>query len=99
MSVASLDQNLQPSSFSNFGKIEIAGAGPRCVLVGAAPDALRHQERNQHGDAARRRLRGALGGDQPHVRGMTLWRKLQATARPLPDPASRVGKGLVQAPA
>ncbi len=29
---------------------------------------------------------------------MSLWNKLRATARPLPFPASKVGKGLVQAP-
>jgi hypothetical protein len=29
---------------------------------------------------------------------MTLWKKLQATARPLSFSASKVGKGLVQAP-
>jgi hypothetical protein len=34
----------------------------------------------------------------PSLRGLNLWRKLQATAQPLPFPATRVGKGLVQAP-
>jgi hypothetical protein len=33
------------------------------------------------------------------LRGNALWKKLQATARPLSEPPSRVGKGLVQAPA
>jgi subtilisin family serine protease len=32
------------------------------------------------------------------LRGMTLWRRLQATARHLPLPATKVGAGLVQAP-
>ena len=32
MSVASLDQNLSPSSFSNFGKIEIAGPDAAAFL-------------------------------------------------------------------
>jgi subtilisin family serine protease len=32
------------------------------------------------------------------LRGVLLWRKLQATARPLPFPIARVGRGLVQAP-
>ena len=34
----------------------------------------------------------------PALRGMALWKKLQATARPLPLLATRVGAGLVQAP-
>jgi subtilisin family serine protease len=34
----------------------------------------------------------------PALRGVTLWKKLQATAKPLPFPPARVGKGLVQAP-
>ena len=32
------------------------------------------------------------------MRGATLWRKLQSSARRLPFPAARVGAGLVQAP-
>ncbi len=32
------------------------------------------------------------------LRGMTLWRRLQTTARTLPLFATRVGAGLVQAP-
>jgi subtilisin len=34
----------------------------------------------------------------PAVPGQVLWNRLLAAARPLPFPASRVGKGLVQAP-
>jgi subtilisin family serine protease len=35
----------------------------------------------------------------PNLRGIALWNRLLATARPLPFPPSRVGRGLVQAPA
>ena len=35
----------------------------------------------------------------PALRGQALWSRLQATAWPLPFPAARVGRGLVQAPA
>ncbi|HWW74060.1 MAG TPA: S8 family serine peptidase, partial [Pyrinomonadaceae bacterium] len=35
----------------------------------------------------------------PNLRGLALWQRLKATAKPLPFPASRVGAGLVQAPA
>jgi subtilisin family serine protease len=34
----------------------------------------------------------------PALRGMALWNRLRASARPLPFPASQVGAGLVQAP-
>jgi subtilisin family serine protease len=34
----------------------------------------------------------------PSLRGMVLWNRLRAMARPLPFPATRVGAGLVQAP-
>ena len=41
----------------------------------------------------------ALWAETSHsLRGMNLWNRLLATARPLPFPASRVGRGLVQAP-
>jgi subtilisin len=34
----------------------------------------------------------------PNLRGLNLWRRLQATAKQLPFPTIRVGAGLVQAP-
>jgi subtilisin len=98
MAVASLDPNLAPSAFSDFGKIEIAAPGrdvfsslPRPTKYGtlsgtsmAAPHVS--------GCAA------LLAETSPALRGAALWKKLQATAKPLPFPPARVGKGLVQAP-
>jgi subtilisin len=98
MSVASLDQNLAPSSFSNFGKVEIAGPGRD--IFSAAPMPRRYQ------------IMSGTSMATPHVagcaalwaqssstlRGAALWSRLRATARPLPHPATRVGRGLVQAP-
>ena len=98
MSVASLDPNLTPSSFSNFGKIEIAGPGrdvfssvPRPTLYGIKSGT----------SMAGPHVAGcaALWAEtSSSLRGLNLWRKLQATARRLPLPATRVGAGLVQAP-
>ena len=99
MAVASLDNTLRRSSFSNFGKVEIAGPG--WDVFSSVPRPTRYG------------IKTGTSMATPHVagcaalwahtssalRGMALWKKLQATARALPEPASRVGKGLVQAPA
>ncbi len=98
MSVASLDANLQPSYFSNFGKIDIAAPGRDVFSSIPRP--------NRYG------IKSGTSMAAPHVagcaalwaqtstslRGINLWRRLQATARSLPLPATRVGAGLVQAP-
>jgi subtilisin len=98
MSVASLDQNLSPSDFSNFGKVEIAAPGRD--VFSSVPRPTRYG------------IKSGTSMATPHVagcaalwaetslslRGHNLWSKLLATAKPLPFPASKVGKGLVQAP-
>ena len=65
MSVASLDQNLSPSSFSNFGKVEIAAPGRDVFSSVPTADPLWHQERNQHGHAPCRGLRCAVAKRAP----------------------------------
>jgi subtilisin family serine protease len=99
MSVASLDADLRRSSFSNFGKVEIAAPGRD--VFSSVPRPTRYG------------IKSGTSMATPHVagcaalwaqsstalRGNALWKKLQATARPLSEPSSRVGKGLVQAPA
>lgn len=99
MAVASLDKNLLRSSFSSFGKIEIAGPGRD--VFSSVPRPTRYGTKSGTSMAAPHVAGCAALWAQTSslLRGMTLWRKLQATARPLPEPASRVGRGLVQAPA
>jgi subtilase family protein len=98
MSVASLDVNLSPSSFSNFGKIEIAAPGRD--VFSSVPRPTRYGIKSGT-SMATPHVAGcaALWAEtSPSLRGQNLWNKLLATAKPLPFPATRVGRGLVQAP-
>ena len=97
-SVASLDPNLTPSAFSNFGKIEIAAPGRD--VFSSVPRPTRYGIKSGT-SMATPHVAGcaALWAEtSPTLRGILLWRKLQATARHLNFPVARVGAGLVQAP-
>jgi subtilisin family serine protease len=98
MSVASLDQNLSPSAFSNFGKIEIAAPGRD--IFSSVPLPARYGTKSGTSMAAPHVAGCAALWAQtsPTLRGMNLWRRLQSSALRLPFPASKVGSGLVQAP-
>jgi subtilisin family serine protease len=98
MAVASLDSNLRPSSFSNFGKIEIAGPGRD--VFSSWPRPQRYNTISGTSMAAPHVAGCAAlwAQSNPSLRGKQLWNKLQATARRLPFPATKVGAGLVQAP-
>ncbi len=98
MSVASLDPNLRPSLFSNFGKVDIAAPGRD--VFSSWPRPIRYKSISGT-SMATPHVAGcaALWAEtSPGLRGMLLWRKLVDTARRLPFPASKVGAGLVQAP-
>jgi subtilisin family serine protease len=97
-SVASLDLNLNPSSFSNFGKIEIAAPGRD--VYSSVPRPTRYGVKSGT-SMATPHVAGCAAlwaQSSSSLRGMNLWRKLQSTARSLPLPPTRVGAGLVQAP-
>jgi subtilisin family serine protease len=98
MSVASLDPNMAPSSFSNFGKVDIAAPG-RDVFSSLPRPRLHGIKSGTSMAAPHVAGCAALWAESnPSLRGMALWNKLLATAKPLAFPASKVGKGLVQAP-
>lgn len=98
MSVAALQQNLVPAPFSNFGKIEIAAPGVN--IFSSWPLPQRYKSLNGTSMAAPHVAGCAALWAQSSaaLRGQALWNKLQATAKPLPFPVSKVGKGLVQSP-
>lgn len=98
MAVASLDSNLTPSSFSCRGKIEIAGPGRD--VFSSWPRPTRYKTISGTSMATPHVVGcGALWAEtSPALRGIALRNRLLATARPLPFPATQVGRGLVQAP-
>lgn len=98
MSVAALNQNLTPASFSNFGKIDISAVGVN--VFSSVPRPQRYGIKSGTSMACPHvaGVAALWAETAPSLRGMVLWRKLQTTARVLPFPPSRVGAGLVQAP-
>jgi subtilisin family serine protease len=98
MSVASLDPNLMPSSFSNFGKIEIAAPGRDVFSSWPRPTRYRTISGTSMACPHVAGCAALWAQTSPSLRGMNLWRRLQSSALRLPLPASRVGAGLVQAP-
>jgi subtilisin family serine protease len=98
MSVASLDPALVPSSFSNFGKVEVAAPGRDVFSSWPRPTLYRTISGTSMATPHVAGCAALWASSSPTLRAMSLWQRLQSSARPLPFPASRVGSGLVQAP-
>jgi subtilisin family serine protease len=98
MAVASLDQSLTPSSFSNKGKIEIAGPGRDVFSSWPRPTRYRTISGTSMATPHVAGCAALWAQMAPAMRGILLWRRLQTSARKLPYPRAAVGSGLVQAP-
>lgn len=98
MAVASLDASLTPSSFSNFGKIEIAGPGRDVFSSVPRPTRYGFKTGTSMATPHVAGCAALWAESSPALRGINLWNRLRSSARPLPFGASRVGAGLVQAP-
>lgn len=98
MSVASLDPSLTTSSFSNFGKVEIAAPGRD--VFSSWPRPLRYKTISGTSMATPHVAGCAALWAQTSssLRGMDLWRKLESTVKTLSQPVAKVGAGMVQAP-
>src|SRR5262245_27441201 len=97
MSVASLDPSLTPSSFSNFGKIEIAAPGRDVFSSWPRPTRYRTISGTSMATPHVAGCAALWAQSSPALRAMNPWTRLQSSARPVPVPASRGGSGLVQA--
>lgn len=98
LSVASLDPSLAPSSFSNFGKIEIAAPGRDVYSAWPRPTLYRTISGTSMATPHVAGCAALWAQSNAGLRGQALWNRLQATALARPYPATRVGRGLVQAP-
>ena len=98
MAVASLNHALAPSSFSNVGKIDIAAPGEDTFTAAPRPQKYVTLSGTSFAAAHVGGCAALWAETGTAMRGMTLWKKLQATAKRLPFPATKVGAGLVQAP-
>jgi subtilisin len=98
MAVASLDQSLSPSNFSNRGKIEISGPGRDVFSSWPRPTRYRTISGTSMATPHVAGCAALWAQVAPGMRGIVLWRRLQTSARRLPYPKTAVGSGLVQAP-
>lgn len=98
LSVASLDPSLRPSSFSNYGKVDIAAPGRDVFSSWPRPINYRTISGTSMATPHVAGCAALWAQSDASLRGMNLWRRLVDSAQSLSFPEARVGAGLVQAP-
>lgn len=98
VSVAALMQGLGVASFSNGGKVDIAGPGVDVFSSWPTPARYKTISGTSMATPHVAGCAALLAQSNPAFRGLQLRNALVRTARRLPLPPSDVGAGLVQAP-
>jgi subtilisin family serine protease len=98
MAVAALDTSLAPTTFSQSGKIEIAGPGVNIYSSFPRPARYGYMTGTSQATPHVSGCAALWAETSSSLRGIALKQKLIQTAKKLHFPATRVGAGLVQAP-
>jgi subtilisin family serine protease len=98
MSVAAVDVDLNVAFFSNGGKVEITGPGVDVFSSWIMPRRYNTISGTSMATPHVAGVAALFAQSNSGLRGRALWAALTARARPLPQPPSDIGAGLVQAP-
>jgi len=93
-----MDERLNVASFSNGGKVEIAGPGVNVFSSWIMPKRYNTIGGTSMATPHVAGVASLFAQSNPGLRGRALWEALTARARHLPLPPRDVGAGLVQAP-